>query len=239
MAHCLSLVNLTYNGERGVGSDKIFQKKKFRKAKELARQKAKKSPHETVQIICEGKTEFGYLNKLVKFFRLNTANVIVVTSKGSAPISIVEHGIEIAKNTSNIDCITCVFDRDNHESYERAIKKIKDHSPKRNDKSKPKYKTITSAPCFEIWLLLHFFYTTKAYESSGNKSAADNLIIDLRKHLTTYAKNTLDWFDNLVCNLSIAIKNARQLQEYNNDTSSNNPATNIHELIEYLITLKN
>lgn len=238
MVHCLSLGNLIYNGERGVGSDKIFQKRKFRKAKELARQKAKKSPHETVQIICEGKTEFGYFNKLVKFFRLNTANVIVVTSKGSAPISIVEHGIEIAKNTFNIDCITCVFDRDNHESYERAIKKIKDHKPKRNDKSKPKYKAITSAPCFEIWLLLHFCYTTKAYTSSGNKSAADNLISDLSKHLVSYAKHTTDWFDDLIDNLNTALKNARQLQKHNNDTRSNNPATNIHELIEQLTNLK-
>lgn len=238
MVRCLSLVNSIYNGEKSVGSDNLFHNKKFRKAKELARHKARKSPYETIQIICEGQTEFLYFNSLVKFFRLNTANVIVLTGKGSAPISIVDHGIEIARNTPNIDRIACVFDYDNHESYERAISKLKNHKPKRCNKSTPTYKIITSNPCFEIWLLLHFLYTTKAYHSTGNKSAAEKLMGDLRNEFPSYAKGIAHWFDELKDKLDIAIKNAKKLSNHNNQTNSVNPATNIHELVEHLRALK-
>jgi len=34
------------------------------------------------------------------------------------------------------------------------------------------------------------------------------------------------------------MKRAKQLQKHNHSTDSKNPATNIHELIEYLINLK-
>ena len=37
----------------------------------------------------------------------------------------------------------------------------------------------------------------------------------------------------------VAIKNAKRLQKHNDTTNSKNPATDMHELIEYLINLKN
>jgi hypothetical protein len=223
-----------------VGSDKLFQKKKFRNAKQLARHKAKKAPYETILIVCEdSKSSPNYLSEIIKYFRLNTANVIVMPSKGSAPISVVDYSIEIAKSKPLIDHVACVFDRDEHESYERAINKLENHKPKRSDKSKPIYKAIVSTPCFEIWPLLHFCYTTKAYGSSKNKTAADNLINDLIKKLPYYNKNNARWFKDVIDKLNTAIKNAKQLQKHNSETSSTNPETNMHELVEYLINLKN
>lgn len=222
-----------------MGSDQLFRKKKFRRAKDLARTKAKKSPYATIAIICEdSKSSPSYFNELKKYFRLNTANIIVISSKGSAPINVVDHAIELAKNTSDIDHMACVFDRDAHESFERAIKKINEIKPNRKDKSKPIYKAITSTPCYEIWLLLHFCYTTKAYSASGAKSAGDNLTSDLSKYLSSYKKNTIDWFDETINKLGMAIKHAKQLQEHNSSTNSTNPSTNIHELIEFLTGLK-
>lgn len=239
MAHYLSLASLIYNGEKGVGSDQLFKKKKFRKTKDLARTKAKKSPYATIAIICEdSKSSPSYFNELKKHFRLNTANIIVVPSKGSAPINVVDHAIELAKNTPDIDHVACVFDRDDHESYERAVIKLNELKPSRNDKSKPNYKAITSTPCYEIWLLLHFCYTTKAYSASGAKSAGDNLTSDLRKYLASYKKNTIDWFGEIINNLEMALKHAKQLQKHNSSTNTTNPSTNIHELIEFLTELK-
>lgn len=224
---------------KGVGSDQLFKTKKFRSAKDLARTKAKKSPYATIAIVYEdSKSSPSYFNELKKYFRLNTANIIIVSSKGSAPINVVEHAIEIAKTTPGIDHIACVFDRDAHESYERALNKLNGVKPKRNDKSKPAYKAITSTPCYEIWLLLHFRYTTHAYSASGTKSAGDNLTSDLLKYLSSYKKNTIEWFGEIINNLPVAIKNAKQLQKHNTSTKSMNPATNIHELVEFLTELK-
>ncbi len=184
------------------------------------------------------KSSSSYFKELKKHFRLNTANVIVVPSEGSAPISVVNHAIEMAKNTPDIDHVACVFDRDTHESFERALNRLNEFRPKRNDKSKPIYKAITSTPCYEIWLLLHFCYTTKSYSASGTKSAGDNLTTDLCKHLSSYKKNTIDWFDDIINNLEMAIKHAKQLQKYNSSTNSTNPSTNVHELVEFLIRLQ-
>jgi hypothetical protein len=239
MVRYLSLASLIYNGEKEVGSDQLFKKKKFRRTKDLARVKAKKSPYTTIAIVCEDShSSPTYFKALIKYFRLNTANVRIVPSKGSAPISVVDHAIEIARTTAGIDHIACVFDRDTHESYERALNKLNKHKSKRNDKSKPIYKTITSTPCYEIWLLLHFCYTTKAYSASGTRSAGDNLISDLVKHLVAYNKNNTDWFGEIINNLETAIKHAKQLQKHNYSTNSTNPSTNIHELVEFLTELK-
>lgn len=235
MGHCLSLANSIYNGDEGVGSDQLFKKKKFRSANELARSKAKKTPYATIAIVCEdSKSSPSYFNELKKHFRLNTANIIVAPSKGSAPINVVDHAIAMAKNTHDIDYVACVFDRDTHESYQRAVS----FKPNPKDKSKPIYWAITSTPCYEIWLLLHFCYTTKAYNASGTKSAGDNLTADLRKHLASYKKNAIEWFGELINKLDTAIKNAKQLQKHNSSTKSTNPSTQIHELIEFLTGLK-
>lgn len=169
---------------------------------------------------------------------MNTANIIVVPSKGSAPINVVDRAIEMAKNTHYIDYVACVFDRDAHESYGRAVNKLNRFKPNPKDKSKPIFWAITSTPCYEIWLLLHFCYTTKAYNPSGKKSAGDNLTADLVKHLTSYKKNTIEWFGELINKLDTAIKNAKQLQKHNSSTKSTNPSTHIHELVEFLTKLK-
>lgn len=219
-------------------SDKLFQKKKSRNEKDLARKEAKKSPYETILIVCEdSKSSPNYLREIIKYFRLNTANVIVIPSKGSAPISVVEHSIEIAKTMPQIDRVACIFDRDDHESYKRAINKL-NNQPEPSDKT-PVYKAIASTPCFEIWLLLHFLYTTRIYSSGGNKSAAQHLTNDLLKELPSYSKNNTRWFNDLIDKQKIAITNAKRLQKHNKTTNSKNPATNMHELIEYLISLKN
>ncbi|HVE43834.1 MAG TPA: RloB family protein [Gammaproteobacteria bacterium] len=215
----------------------VSQKKKFRKTNELARRKAKKSPYATIAIICEdSKSSPSYFNKLKSHFRLNTANVIIASSKGSAPINVVNHAIGMTKNTPEIDYVACVFDRDTHESYERAINKLDEL--KSTNKNKSIYWAITSTPCYEIWLLLHFCYTTKSYHASGTKSAGDNLIADLCNYLNLYKKNTTTWFSELINKLDAAIKNAKQLQEHNFLTKSTNPSTNMHILVEFLIRLK-
>jgi len=218
-----------------MGSDNIFEKKKFRKLKELERQKAKKSPYETILIVCEdSKSSPGYFRELIKHLRLNTANVMIKPSRGSAPISIVDYSIELAKSNPYIDRVACVFDRDNHASYQQAINKLESNKSK-----KPIYKAVVSTPCFELWLLLHFNYTTKGYSYTNKKSAADNLLNDLKKILPSYCKSHCKWFNDLISKIDIAIKNAKQLQEHNNKTKSKNPSTNIHELVEFLLQLNN
>ncbi len=50
-----------------------------------------------------------------------------------------------------------MFDKDEHTTYQQAIDLIKKATPK------AKWFVVTSVPCFEYWLLLHFNYTTQPY----------------------------------------------------------------------------
>jgi hypothetical protein len=51
--------------------------------------------------------------------------MIADNTKGPAPISVVECAEERAREQGGYDAIFCVFDRDGHESFDRARAKIK------------------------------------------------------------------------------------------------------------------
>jgi hypothetical protein len=194
--------------------------------KQLIRKGAIKSTQEVVHIFCEGETECSYFRKLAQDLRLTSVKAHL--GKGSAPITIVEQAIYLAENEPDIDHIFCVFDKDEHESFDRASRYL-------IDSKIPNIKIFTSVPCFEIWLLLHFGYSTKSYIAIRNKSAADHLLSDLQRHLPQYKKGSnIGWYSHLIDKHVIAITNARRLQKYNQETQSSNPATNVHELVEFL-----
>ena len=66
---------------------------------------------------------------------------------------------------------------------------------------------IVSNPCFEVWFLLHFRYSTHAYVSSYDA------IKDLRNYIPNYKKNTkVDML--LVEYLNTAMKNAKKLKKH-------------------------
>lgn len=224
-----------------MGSDNIFRKRKERSKTDLRRSAEKKSPYETVLIVCEGeKTEVNYFKGLIQNERLNTANIEITHSeKGSAPISIVECAIKNAEAREGLDRVFCVFDRDSHPSYELAINKINSYKSSRKSKSKPRFEVIVSSPCFEIWILLHFVYTTKSYNRTDKRSSCDKVVTDLKKHISDYEKNIDNLYEQTKQYHERAISNAEKLKNDNIQTNSTNPATNVHTLIQYLINLKN
>lgn len=222
-----------------MGSDKLFHKRKEKSANALARRTAIKSPYETVLIICEGeKTEVEYFLGLVREKKLNTANIQIMPAKGSAPKNIVEFAIKLAEDNEGIDRVFCVFDRDEHSSFDFALNMIKNYKPNVRAKSKPKYQAIVSFPCFELWLLLHFTYTTKGYFRTQRGSASDNLISELCNHIPKYDKKDKNLFIKTSNYLAQAIKHAKRLKKYNSETDSNHTETNVYELVEYLLKLK-
>lgn len=220
-----------------MGQDQLFHKNRERKNNELVRREASKAPYDTYLIVCEGETERNYFIGLIKYYRLNVANVISIKAKGSAPINVIQHGINYSETHSNIDHVICVFDRDDHKTYHEAIKILENHKPSRGSKSKPVFQAITSSPCFEIWILLHFIYTSQEFGRTGNKSSADNLIKSLKNHFPEYTKANENLFSTLVTKLPQALKNAKKLLKENEETGSVSPETKIHLLVEKLMNL--
>lgn len=89
-----------------------------------------------------------------------------------------------------------------------------------------------SNPCFEIWYLLHFRYSTKQYNSN------DEVINDLKKYLANYKKNQ-NVFDILLPLVSTALNNAKKLVNYHSNNKSDclnfSPSTDVYQLIELLL----
>ena len=112
-----------------------------------------REPYATVVVVCEGsKTEPSYFRSLCAVHTLSSANVKVVHGQGTDPLSIVQFGEQFLADT---DKVYCVFDRDQHATYEAALQRIANSLAGQQGR----LVAIPSWPCFEIWLLLHFVYS--------------------------------------------------------------------------------
>lgn len=206
---------------------------KHRKDRRFTRRQPTREPYDYILIICEGsKSEPNYLFGLRRSYNLSSINIEVTSAAGSDPLNIVDYGIEAC--SKDYDKVFCVFDHDGRPRFDEAVAKVKNTQKKH----KGKLKVITSTPCFEFWILLHFAYTTAVFNKSGEKSACDNVVKAIIKHFPEYAKEHPTLFDSLNHKLEQAITHAKRLKKHNADAGSSNPATDLHELVDYLRKLK-
>ncbi|WP_119342637.1 RloB family protein [Facilibium subflavum] len=210
------------------------RRRKPKQGNALRRQKRKYEPYDRVLIICEGeKTEPGYFQELCEHYRLSTANIKVMPSDGSDPMSVVKNAKKSQKQEEKrgekYDRIYCVFDRDEHTNFNDALNNIK----------QKELNSAISYPCFEYWVLLHFIYCRSPFERTQNKTAAQQCESVLRKELPDYQKGMKGLFKNLYYRVEVAKKNAEKSLRDAEKTGDKNPSTEVHKLVTYLQTLKN
>lgn len=217
-----------------MGTDNLYHKRKKRAAASLRREQARRSPYDVVLIVCEGgKTEPNYFRELKDVFRLNTANIKIVGDCASSPKDVVDHAIKTYKKTKDYDRVFCVFDRDNHTTYLAAIDRIQQTKLSKNHS----IHAITSVPCFEIWFLLHFIYSTKGY-GGGTGSICQQVIKDLKQHLPEYDKGARGVFHDLQEKMESALHHAEKLARHCESADTDNPSTKVHDLVKYLRDIK-
>ncbi len=211
-----------------MGSDNLFHKRKAKKLQSLRRRQARREPYDVVLIVCEGeKSETNYFNGLKNEFRLNNAN-IEICGLGCDPLNLVKHAIARLRENKEFDRVYCVFDRDRHKTYKNALNKVRNTTLG----GRRKIEAITSVPCFEYWLLLHFTYTT------APASNCSPVIERLKSYWYDYEKTDKRIFDKIKDKLDKAITNARQVEQYHKTSGTDNPSTRVHHLVDYLRTLK-
>ena len=183
-----------------------------------------------VIIGCEGKNK----TEKLYFKNFNSRQCMIKFSKGNStdPKGIVEDVIRFIKNNQieleENDKVYAVFDTDVGQNKQQQIEEAK-RSAEANG-----VEIITSTPAFEIWFLLHFGYTTKAFVS--NKALQD----ELEKQIPDYSKsnNTYLTVKDLT---GQAIKNAKRLEKYQLnegqalDSENFNPYTGVYKVTEELI----
>lgn len=216
-----------------MGADDLFHKRKDRSHERARRAQNKRSPHDKVLIVCEGRqTEPNYINALRRHCGLNAAN-FEIRRTGMSPVRVVQCAIDEYKQSMKMgdafDKVFCVFDRDDHFDYDRALSRLHDRE---------KFTAITSMPCFEYWLLLHFQYSTKPYTSMAGKTAADQAVDDLKKHLPQYKKADKKIFSAVKEHIPRAKQHAKRSLKAAEKSGTDNPSTRVHLLVEYLEGLK-
>jgi hypothetical protein len=98
---------------------------------------------------------------------------------------------------------------------------------------------IVSSPCFEIWYLCHYDYSTKAFGSN------EEVIDVLKKKIPQYDKNKEDMYELLRPILDNAVSNAKRLEKYNlqggkmTHTVEFMPSTEVYRIIETIIEAEN
>lgn len=233
-----------------MGCDDIFHKRKARKSAETERKKSKRKPYDRVLIVCEGsKTEPIYFEELRVTMELDSANIQIDGSCGSSPISVVRHAYnEYLQDKRQghgefYNTVFCVFDKDTHSTYQEAIglvQSINDELKEEGVDKETKFHAITSVPCFEYWLLLHYIPSTQPFLGTGTKSAGDRLIDELRNYIPHYVKTQRGIFKSSCNNgtLQFALGHSKRIFDASLKSGCDNPSTNVHILVEYLMKLK-
>lgn len=178
----------------------------------------------------DNKTERIYLSALER--QQTTYHFIFAEGNETDPIKIVNGTIKRADKENiekeNGDFAVSIFDLDLKESkkkqYRQALKNASDNG----------VIVITSNPCFEIWYLEHFSYTTKQFGSS------EEVIKELKKRIPDYQKNgcVFDLLNPLTQN---AINNCKKLEKYHKEDGADelnvfrNPQTEMHKLVEIVL----
>lgn len=216
-----------------MGSDDLFRKRKARDSRELQRQKRERTQSKRYLVVCEGtKTEPYYFRDLLDDLRIRPQMVRIAQNDGVSPDRLITHALSLygedAKNGDAYDTVYCVFDRDRHTTFDAAVKRTKDLSA-----AGTPIVAITSTPCFEFWLLLHFGYTDHPFHAAGKKSVGDQAVAALKtKHgFSKYGKGQKGIYAQLKDKLVSALSHAEQLRRHGAATGSVNPATDIDKLI--------
>ncbi|MEP6588211.1 MAG: RloB family protein [Polaromonas sp.] len=226
-----------------MGSDDLFHKRKARTIDKLERKVKTRLQSQRFLIVCEGtKTEPNYFNELVASLGIRPQTVRIAPNNGSSPDRIVEHALKLyeddALSGDSFDKVFCVFDRDMHTTFDAAVQRV--HDLKKAKKSKP-FEAITSSPCFEYWLLLHFGLTDQPFHAAGKKSVCDNLVVQLRKKpgFKNYNKGQQGVYAMLKGEkTSTAIAAAQQVRQSAEATGQKNPLTHVDTLVKALLELE-
>lgn len=176
-----------------------------------------------------------YFNSLREEYRLQATDICITNAKGSDPMSLVKYAIDLYKNSQKVgndfDFVFCVFDKDDHANYKQAINEIS------KIKNKAEFHAITSVPCFEFWLLLHFCCKAKPFRSVKDKSAAEQVVCELQNYIPRYKKGDKNTFELTKSNLNQAIKHAKIVNDEAKKVGTDNPSTMVVDLVETLISL--
>lgn len=196
----------------------------FKLGSDVLKRKGNFGRQNKVVLIITEKTEKIYFENFKKLKR--GINVEIRKDTGSDPITLVKFSNKI-KNDYDVDRIYCVYDvNSTDEDSLIEAQRLASNSG---------INSCVSNPCFEIWFLLHFDYSTTTLSSYSDVKR------ELSRYLSDYEKNK-NVYGRLQSLQAKAISHAKQLELHHKreciaSIRRCNPSTQIYMLVEYLNSL--
>lgn len=182
-------------------------------------------------IATEGKNK----TERLYFKKFNSDKVQMRFAKGGStdPVNMVSELLSECKDMGFDpeagDMAYCVLDSDFSINKNNQMA-LADKKAKKNDLS-----LIVSSPCFEIWYLCHYEYSTKIFGSN------EEVIDELKKRMPQYDKNKEDMYEILLQMKDNAVENAKKLEKYNLQSGKKlhtvefMPSTEVYRIIETIV----
>ncbi len=200
-----------------------------RRATRKQRGRYTKKRKQIILVATEGdnKTEKTYLQEINRI--IQDVSIVFADGNSTDPINMVEDTVRTADkrgfDTEYGDKAFIVFDADfNKESQIVEARKLA------NDNG---FQLVISNPCFEVWLLLHFRYSSKGYQSN------DEVINEIKNRWPEYRKN-IGSFQGILDRTEMAVDNAKKLEAFHDsvnpktDAEKRNPSTDVYKLIDLI-----
>lgn len=175
-------------------------------------------------IVCEGeKTEFNYFDKYIRKFKFygRQVEIKIINVKMNTARELVGFLRNLREDAA--DELWAVFDKNGYTKHPDAFKMAKDNN----------IRIAFSSISFEFWILLHFEYTTRAFER------AEEVISHIKKKgYIDYEKNDRTTFEKIKSKTPVACTHAGRVRKYQDEANPNskiyelNPYTNVDELLE-------
>lgn len=158
-------------------------------------------------------------------------NITYARGNNTDPLKLVKMLIkeidELKLDLQDDDVAYCIFDTDVDPNKNKIIEDAIQLAKKNN------VKIITSSPCFELWFLLHYDYTTANMDS-------EEVIKRLKEYYPKYEKN-INIYPDIIKEIDLAIDRAKKIEKYQIDnnrrigTVEANPNTEVYKIVEYLM----
>lgn len=158
-------------------------------------------------------------------------NITYARGNNTDPLKLVKMLIkeidELKLDLQDDDVAYCIFDTDVDPNKNKIIDEAIQLAKKNN------IKIITSSPCFELWFLLHYDYTTANMDS-------EEVIKRLKEYYPKYEKD-INIYPDIIKEIDLAIDRAKKIEKYQIDnnrrigTVEANPNTEVYKIVDYLM----
>ena len=200
--------------------------------------KQKKKLKSSYYVFVEGETEEIYLNEF-KDYELNNKIKMYIDPQLKSCDALcsnkksVDDVIKILRDAEQkeYDKVFYVFDKDVLLAQDNNTPKGKQKPSEKLKVMKEKLKKnkniiiLENSPCFELWLLLHFIFTTRSFNN------CDDAVDELKKHDNSYKKRNAI-YQEYRDKLGFAIENAEKL-----DREKTESKAQIYKIIKELSRL--